>query len=339
MAVSMRDIATAAGVSVSTVSRALAGSPRVKPGTQAEIQRLAHDLGYVPSAIARGLATRRTYSLGVAVMDITDPFVAELVRAIDRAALDQGYSLILSHCGADPQRELAAIHLLRQRRADAIIVCDSLVSDSRLPLLEPAGVPIILVNRPSYRYSACTDNVQGARQAVDHLLALGHTRIAYVGWRHREEENRERQVAYEQALAAHGLDADPSLVVDGDGWPEGGRRGMRQLLTLSPMPTALFCFNDLTAIGAMAAAQDAGWRVPDDLSVVGFDDIHLAPHTHPPLTTLSQQKEELARLAVSLALSLIAGEEPPPAASLPAQLVVRSSTAHPRVDSDRRGGD
>jgi len=345
MAVSMQDIATAAGVSLSTVSRALAGSPRVAPGTRAQIQRLAYERGYVPSAIARALATRRTHSLGVVVMDITDPFISELVRAMDPVALDHGYTLILTHCGADPERELVAIHRLRQQRVDAIVVCDPSVADSSLPLLELAGVPVILVNRPSFRYAACTDNVQGAWQAGEHLLGLGHTRIGYVGWRRHEEQNRDRQAGLEQALCRRGLGLDPALVVDGDGWPEGGSRAVQHLLALTEPPTALFCFNDLSAIGAMEAAQASGWGVPDGLSVVGFDDIHLARYAHPALTTVAQPCNALAHRTVHMALDLIAGMEPSARAPLPARLVVRSSTDHPRPDeymrplrSDEGGG-
>jgi LacI family repressor for deo operon, udp, cdd, tsx, nupC, and nupG len=332
MALSMQDIATAAGVSLSTVSRALAGSPRVAPGTRTRIRRLANELGYVPSAIAHALATSRSYSLGMVVMDITDPFISELVRAVDRVALDHGYSLILTHCGADPERELAAIHRLRQQRVDAIVICDPSVAESSVPLLELAGVPVILVNRPSFRHAACTDNVQGARQAAEHLLDLGHTRIGYVAWQRHEEQNRDRQAGLEQALAGRGLGLDPALVVDGDGWPEGGCRSAQHLMALTQPPTALFCFNDLSAIGVMEAAQAAGWRVPHDLSVVGFDDIRLARYAHPPLTTVAQPCNALAHRTVHLALDLIAGDEPPPGAPLPARLVVRSSTDHPRPD-------
>jgi len=269
-------------------------------------------------------------------MDIADPFIAELVRAVDGVALDHGYTLILTHCGADPERELAAIHRLRQQRVDAIVVCDPSVAESSLPLLELAGVPVILVNRPSFRYAACTDNVQGARQAAEHLLDLGHTRIGYLSWRRHEEQNRDRQAGLEQALAGRGRGLDPAPAEGGDGWPEGGCRGVQYLLTLTQPPTALFCFNDLSAIGAMEAAQAAGWHVPRDLSVVGFDDIHLARYAHPPLTTVAQPCNALAHRTVQMALDLIAGEESPVGAPLPARLVVRSSTDHPRPDGQPR---
>ena len=150
--VSMQDIAKVAGVSLSTVSRALADSPRVKIETRARIQSLAAEMGYLPNAIARGLATKRTSTLGVVVIDIADPFIAEIVRAIDKAALDRGYSVILSNCGSDPQREIEAIRVLRQRRVDGIIVPDTMVGETTAPLLKKIGVPIIYLNKESYHY-------------------------------------------------------------------------------------------------------------------------------------------------------------------------------------------
>jgi LacI family repressor for deo operon, udp, cdd, tsx, nupC, and nupG len=330
MTISMKDIARVAGVSLSTVSRALADSPRVKLETRLHLQRLAKEMGYEPSAIARGLATKRTHSLGVVVMDITDAFVAELVRALDRAALDRGYSLILSHCGADPEREMAAIKLLRQKRVDAIIVADPRVAESYLPSLQESGVPVILVNRRSYRYAVSTDNVSAARQAMEHLLRLEHRRIAYIGDVRNPEEDRERRAGYEQALTARGIPVEPALGVEGNGQPEGGRQAMMQLLSLPDPPSAIFCFNDLTAIGAMQAAQANSFHVPQDLSLIGFDDIHLASYLSPPLTTVGQPKERIAGLAVETALSLAEGKEPPTDRLLPGTLVIRGSTAPPR---------
>lgn len=331
MAVTIKDIARVAGVSYGTVSRALNDSPRVKPETRIRIQRLAQEMGYEPSALGRGLATRRSKSLGVAVLDITDPFIAELVRAIDRVALDHGYSLILSHCGGDPERELAAIRLLRQRRADAIIVPDPRVADSLL-LREPGDAPVVLINRRTYQYSVSTDNQAAARDAVRHLLSLGHTRIAYIGSCLNLTENPERLAGYQQALAEAGLAPPAEYLVEADGWPEGGQRAMRRLLALPHPPSAVFCFNDLTALGAIEAVRSAGLRVPDDLSVAGFDDIYLARYSSPPLTTVAQQSDRMARLAVEMALALIEGTPLPTDTTLPGRLVVRQSTAPPRAE-------
>jgi DNA-binding LacI/PurR family transcriptional regulator len=327
--VSMKDVAKAAGVSLSTVSRALADSPRVKPETREQIQRIAAEMGYLPSAIARGLATKRTHTLGIVVMDIADLFTAEIVRTIDKTALDHDYSVILSNCGADPQRGLTAIKVLHQHRVDGIIVTDPFVSDSFLPLLEESGMPVIIINKKQYPYSVGTDNVDAARQAIVHLLDLGHQRIAYIGSSRHREESLERQRGYEQALVARGISPDPSLVIEGDGWPEGGWLGMERLLKLPRPPGAVFCFNDMTAAGAIKAAHAAGWRVPHNLSIVGFDDINLALYLVPPLTTVAQQKDQIAQLAVEMALSLRDGNEPPANTILPGKLVVRGSTAPP----------
>jgi DNA-binding LacI/PurR family transcriptional regulator len=331
MQVSMKDIAKVAGVSLSTVSRALADSPRVKLETRRRIQALGKEMGYVPNAIARGLATKRTRTLGVVVMDITDPFIAEIVRALDKTALKYGYSIILSHCRADPQLELAAIRVLRQQRADGIIVPDPFVADASFPLLEEIGVPVILVNKARYPCSVGTDNVDAARQAVNHLLDLGHERIAYIGDSGNREESLERQTGYKQALVARGVSPDPSLIIKSDDslWPKGGWQGIERLLNLPQPPSAVFCFNDLTAIGAIGAVHAAGLRVPDHLSVVGFDDIDLAPYLTPPLTTVAQQGEQIAQLAIEMIFNLLDGNELPGNTTLPGRLVVRGSTAPP----------
>lgn len=329
--VSMLEIAQIAGVSLSTVSRALANSPRVKLETRQRIQKLAQEMGYLPNAIARGLATRRTFTLGVVAVDITDPFIAEFIQAIDQAALDSDFSVILSNCRGDPQREMAAINILRQRRVDGIIVPDPLVADTSLLLLEEAGVPIVLFNKKQYPYSICTDNVGGAGQAVRHLLDLGHKRIAYMGKSYRED-SLERQTGYKQALSAAGITPDPALIAEaGTRSPGGGWQIFKQLLDLPAPPTAVFCFDDLTAVGIISAAQAAGLRVPDHLSVVGFDDIGLCSYLAPPLTTVAQQVERVSHLMVDIVSKLLDGHREPIQVTLPGKLVVRATTA-PRAD-------
>jgi LacI family repressor for deo operon, udp, cdd, tsx, nupC, and nupG len=326
MPVTMDDVAKAAGVALSTVSRALADNPRVKVITRAQIQKLAREMGYVPSAIARGLATKRTYSLGVVVRDIVDPFLAELVRLIDMHALELGYSLILSHSGDAEQRERAAINILRQQRVDAIIMPDSSVSDSFLSQVTNDGIPVVLLNRMSYPYSIEIDNVGAGEMAANHLLDLGHRRIAYIGGTRTQAESDDRQSGYARALEKRGHSVDPSLITLGNGWSDGGRDCMRQFLKLAHPPTAVFCYNDLTAFGAIGAIQSAGLRVPQDISVVGFDDITLAAILHPPLTSIAQAKEQMAKLAVEMANALATGKPAAQRTILPGRLVVRAST-------------
>jgi DNA-binding LacI/PurR family transcriptional regulator len=174
-----------------------------------------------------------------------------------------------------------------------------------------------------------TDNADAARQAVEHLLQLGHVRIGYIGGSSHLVENPERRAGYEAALRARGIAVDPSLEIEGNGWPKGGWHGMTELMNQPAPPTAVFCYNDLTAIGAIEAASAAGLRVPEQLSVVGFDDIHLAPYVFPPLTTVAQQTDQIANLAVEMALCLADGDDPPRGSALPGKLVVRRSTAPP----------
>lgn len=328
-ATSLEDIARAAGVARSTVSRALADSPRVKPATRQRIQQLARELGYVPNAVARGLTTKRTYNLGIMVLDIGKPYTAELVREIDQVAQGFGYRLILSHRGPVPERALISISLLLQQRVDAIIVPEPALPDLYLPLLERSTLPLIIINKRNGPCFVGTDNFGSARMGVIYLLDLGHKRIAYIGSYSEAEENRERQLGYEQTLLDEGVMPDTALsvVIAEPSLPAAGWRSMEKLLNLSQPPTAVFCYNDLTAIGAMGAAHAAGLNVPRDISILGFDGISMGSYSAPPLTTMAQQKKRLAELSVEMALRMIAGDAPVQSEPLPAILTVRSSTA------------
>ena len=188
-------------------------------------------------------------------------------------------------------------------------------------------MPVILINHRTYRHSVGTDNEGAACMAVDYLAQLGHQRIAYIGGTRYRVESEERKEGYQRALAARGLSRDMSLMVDGEGDTEGGQKGMKQLLTLPQPPTAVFCFNDLTALGAIGAIQASGRRVPDDISVMGFDDITLNPYLHPPLTSVAQQKEQIAHMAVAMVLKLLMHESVPVGQFLAGKLMPRGSTA------------
>ena len=337
MAVSIKDIARVANVSYSTVSRALNDSPRVNPQTKARIQSIAAEMGYLPSAVARSLVTRRTNTLGIVVTTITDLFFAEVIHAIEETALKHSYNVILTNSGGYLERELAALRSLRERRVDGIILISGCTDDT---FCKEEGIetPIVIINN-AYRehvgYSVEVDNAAGAREAVCHLLHLGHSRIAHIAGPAREWDAVERLRGYEEALQAGGLAVDRELIVAGDNQPEGGIASMQHLLTLPVRPTAVFCYNDATAIGAMRAARIAGLRIPDDLSVVGFDDIDLARHLEPPLTTVAQPKHQMGETAVEMILALLSGSQQPDQADrapvtdcvLPSQLIVRESTA------------
>ena len=335
MKTSIKDIARAAGISHSTVSRALNDSPLVNAETKARVRRLAQELGYSPDAAARSLVMGRTRTVGVVVTTIADPFAAGVVEGIERTAYAHGYSLILAASSDDPQREIAAVEMLRSKRVDAVIVTSSRVGALHQERLRSAGVPVILLNSHSQQqmpnaYSVRVDDVHGGRLATEHLLGRGHRRIAHVTGPEGHSPSSDRLAGYRSALAGAGIDYDPAYVVGGTGRLDGGCAALRSLLALRDRPTAVFCYNDMTAIGLLSAARNEGMVTPRDLAVVGFDDIPLAAHVAPALTTIAQPMFELGERAMNMALVFMGHEGIAPCdvtdVILQGQLIVREST-------------
>jgi DNA-binding LacI/PurR family transcriptional regulator len=328
---SIKDIARIAGVSHSTVSRALQNSPLVQPGTREEIQRIAREVGYRASAVARGLVTRKTRTIGVVVTTVIDPWVGEVLSAIELAAADHGYAVFLADSNADPVREKMVVQSFAERRVDGIVVTSSRVGALHTPMLSEMMVPMVLINNQhpgEFVHSVMIDNLQASREATGHLLSLRHRRIGYVGDQFGHHSDAERFAGYREALQRAATPFLAELVVHGDGKSEGGTAAMNQLLKLAAPPTAVFCYNDMTALGALRAIHAHGLRVPADISVVGFDDLFFAPYTLPPLTTVRQPRREMGRMALESLLKLMAGEEPAEI-RVPAELIVRESTAAP----------
>jgi len=314
MHVSIKDIATAAGVSHSTVSRALSDSPLVKDETKARIQRLAREMGYFPDAIARSLVTQRTHSVGVVVTTITDPFVAEVVQGIEDTAQADDYSVILASSASEPERELAAVEMLRAKRVDSVIVTSSRVGALYLEHLERIGVPVVLVNNHNeqsgrYTFSVSVDNEHGGHLATAHLIEQGHRRVAYVSGPADHSDDAERLAGCLRALDEAGIPFDSALVIPGNGRLDGGGRALALLTDMADPPGAVFCYNDMTAIGLMSAARRAGLSVPEELAVVGFDDIPLAAHCCPSLTTVAQPQRDMGRQAMDMALALMTADD------------------------------
>lgn len=329
---SITDIARAAGVAPSTVSRALRDHPRISPGRRAAIRALAQQLGYLPSQAARSLATGQTRTLGVVVTDVTDPFVAEVMKGSEEASRRAGYSLLFVASLRDPRLEVEGARLLLGRQVDGMIIISSRAAAQCADLLSARGLPLVLVNnelRTGQAHSVCTDNQGGVRRAVEHLHQLGHARIAFVAGPEGGRSSLERREGYLRALAELDLPRVPAYLVEGNGLLEDGPRALAALLALEVPPTAVVCYNDLTAIGLLSAAADRGIRVPSNLSVVGYDNIPLSAYTVPPLTTVEQPKQALGQQAVETCLRVLAGETVPTVV-MPAALVVRGSTAHCR---------
>ncbi|MGC2657311.1 MAG: LacI family DNA-binding transcriptional regulator [Bryobacteraceae bacterium] len=331
--VSIKDIARSLGISHSTVSRALRDSPLVRAETVSEIKAKAYSMGYRPSAVARSLVTRETRTIGVVVTTIADPFHGEVVTGIEESAAAAGYSVILASSHRDPEREIGVVRALQERRVDGILVASSRVGDLYLSLMTEMRVPIVLINNQHDGgpvYSVSVDNERAARQAVQHLLDLGHTRIAYLGDRFGSHSNAERLSGYQSALNAAGIAFDSLLVAEGDSSPEGSVPGVQALLGQNPRPTALFCYNDMSSLAALRVAAELGLSVPDDLSIVGFDDLFFAPYLQPPLTTIHQPRREMGREATAVLMALLQGKTVnSQRIAVEGKLIVRGSTAPP----------
>ena len=333
MSVSIKDIARQAGVSHSTVSRALADSPLVSATTKKRIQRLAQEMGYTPSAIARAMSTHKTQTVGLVVTSIADPFVAEVVSGIEETALDHGYTVILCNSTGDPEREIAAVRALREKWVDAVIVTASRVGSFYAQLAE-IRVPVVLINNQQqrdYTYSVSNDDLRGGEIAGRYLLDLGHRTIAYITGPESAVSSELRLRGCRQALATAEVSIAEQHIVPGDGQPEGARSAVRAVLQAEPLPTAIFCYNDMTAMGAMRELKEAGLRVPQDISIVGYDDVPTAAYLDPPLTTVRQAKYTLGQKAMQMTLSLLQGKREIHDVLLLPQLTVRSSCDRPRL--------
>jgi DNA-binding LacI/PurR family transcriptional regulator len=333
--VSIKDIARKADVSHSTVSRALSDSPLVSAATKARIQRLAREMGYSPDAQARSLVMGRTQTIGVVVTTLTDPFIAEIVQAVEITALDHGYSVLLASSNSESEREIAAVEMLRSKRVDGVIVTSSRVGALYQEHLERLGVPVVLINSHReqmgpYTFSVTVDNRHGAYLATQHLIRLGHRRIGYVTGPADRSDDLERLAGYCEALAEAEIAFSPALVVPGTGRVDGGERALPEFMALNESPTSVFCYNDMTAIGLLRAAREAGLSVPGDIAVVGFDDVPLASYVQPPLTTIAQPMSQMGEQAVKMVLALmpdgILGARDVSNVLVHGQLIVRESS-------------
>jgi DNA-binding LacI/PurR family transcriptional regulator len=328
--ISIKDIAKMADVSHSTVSRALRHSPLINRVTAEKIRRIAEESGYRASAVARSLVTRQTRTVGIVVTTIADPFAAGVVSGIEDAANDRGFSVILANSNADPDREVRVVRAFEERRVDGIIVTSSRAGAMYTPMLEQMRIPIVLLNNqhPSeFVHSVMIANIDASQEATGYLIELGHRRIAYLGDRNGGQSDSERFAGYRRALEAAGVPFRPELMVHGDGKPEGGMRAIAQLLALPEAPTAVFCYNDMTALGALRQIRTNGLRVPQDISLIGFDDLYIAQYTDPPLTTVRQPMRQMGRMAMETLLHLLEGSESVHSVKVPGELIIRESTA------------
>lgn len=316
------DVAARSGVSTATVSRVLSGSRAASDGARAKVLAAAEALDYRPSAVARALKLQSTRTIGLVVTDIENPFFPQLVSAIEAEATTHGYGLLLCNTTDDEARELAALRLLVEQRVDGIMLASSRVMRRHAGLLRSLGVPVVLVNSGGVPDLPSVDTAsrRGARLAAEHLIGLGHRRLAHITAPRSNAAAGERLAGVRDAVRAARAEL---TVVPGDGRVDGGARAAASVPSSA---TGIVCYNDLTAIGAMRALRSAGRRVPEDVSVIGFDDIEMAAWTDPPLSTIRQPTGAMGRWAVA---RLIGADEEPRQVHLEPELVIRASTAPP----------
>jgi LacI family transcriptional regulator len=312
--VTIEDVARAAGVSRQTVSRAINDQSEISPQTRARVLRIVEELGYRPSGIARGLATRRTRTLGLVIPDVANPFFSDVARGAEHVAYAEGYNVFLCNTEEDPQRELAVLRSLEGQRVDGVVLCSSRLDDRELRSVVVHHSVAVLVNRRLESEGeldrigvVLLDDVAGGRMAAQHLLDGGHRAVGFVAGPPASRSGRWRAEGYRAALADTGLSGSPAWMVHCPADVDGGHQAAGDLLARQPELTALFCYNDLVAVGALQACADLGRRVPDDVAVVGFDDITLAALVTPPLTTCRVPRYELGAQAMRLLLAQIDG--------------------------------
>ncbi len=306
MKVSIKDIAKKAGVAPSTVSRALKNHPRISADMQATIQALAAEMGYVPSESARHLAGKQSRTIGVAIPDFTDPFYMNILSGIEEVAIAHQHELFVGSFNQDLDRDRKLFDAFDQKRLAGFVVAGSLV-DAAYLTRDSGDIPAVLINHYEYPFSVAIDQMRGVEMGVNHLISLGHRKIAYVSLGTTTSSDSLRYQGYINGLESSGFSTNPNWVVEGDGGIAGGLSAAKRLMALPDPPTAIMCYNDRTAIGVINGLHQIGIAVPDDVSVVGFDDLEIAAYFLPSLTTIQQPHVHLGRQAAEKLFALMHG--------------------------------
>jgi LacI family transcriptional regulator len=326
----IREIARRAKVSTATVSRAINRVPTVDPQLAKRVWKVVDELGYYPNTQARALVSGRSRIFGLIVSEITNPFFPEIVQTFENLAVENNYEILITSTVHDPKRMEISVRRMIERRVDGVAILTFGMEDSLIEHLRFRKVPLVFVDvGPDAPRVANIriDYQNGIRQAVQHLAALRHKRIAFVAGPLHLKSALARKTAFEQSMEEIGLPAD--LIVEGDHTLEGGKTALTKLIGLRPRPTAILCSNDMTAIGVIREAYDLDLSIPSELSVIGFDDIRLAQFTTPPLTTVQMSQHELAKLAFRALISEVEADAPNHRVEykLVTSLILRDSTA------------
>ena len=329
----LRDVARRAGVASSTISRYLNGSLELPSPTRNRVQSAIAELSYRPNALARSLQAGRSHILGLIVPDLSNPFFTSVADSATAAAYREGYSILLCATGNDPQREAHYVNLLVAGQLDGLIYLGAHRRNSAFETMRRTELPIIIVDEEIEGVAGgrlFVDNRRGGYLATEHLLHLGHRNIAFIGGEADLLTTVERRRGYEDAMLERGLVPRRNRMVLGQYTTEFGARAARELLMKNIAPTGIFAASDVVAIGVLQAVRELGLTIPDDLSLVGFDDIPMTEMLAPPLTTIWQPAEELGETAVLMLVRHVRDKAPLVRDTLGVRLRIRSSTREPR---------
>lgn len=334
--VDIHTVAHRAGVSIATVSRALNQVPTVDPGLASRVWKAVRELNYTPNTQARALVSGKSKLFGLIVSDITNPFFPELIQEFERVSVEHGYENLIASTSHDPQKMERSVQRMLQRKVDGVAIMTFGFEEKLLDRFATGTVPVVFIDVGAKRLTSSflsVDYRTGIHEGVQHLAVLGHRKIGFISGPHHLYSAQARRSAFLESLKLTGIPVQPEWLIAGDHTLEGGREAMQLLLKLQSQPTAIMCSNDVTAIGVQHALFDANLKVPDDFSLIGFDDIHLAQYTIPPLTTVRMSCHDIAEKAVRNLLAHIndpASEPTPADSSVPTRLVVRQTTAFPK---------
>jgi LacI family transcriptional regulator len=330
--ITIKQVAEASGVAPSTVSNALTGKGYVSPETRSRVVEAAESLGYRASSLARSLRLQQTWSVGLLLADVSNPFFPAVVRGIEDVLWGQQYNLVLCNTDYNKDKEAAYLRHLLDKQLDGLILASTASDSDDVLQLQAQGVPFVMLNRrhvSARTHYVGMDNEGGVGTAVEHLLTLGHRRIAFIKGRADSSAAEERYQGYRAALRRAGIGFDPALVAYGDYTIESGHAAAVRFMDLARLPTAIVSANDFMALGAMALFKERGLRVPEEVSVIGFDDIFVSALPWIELTTVRPQSWQLGASAAELLLDLIGKRRSGDMREiiLPNELILRATTA------------
>lgn len=330
----IKDVAKLAGVALSTASYALSGDSRVSSKTRSKVLEAARQLNYRKNGFAMDLKRSRTKTIALILTDLSGPYYSELIRSVQEVALTNGYDLIA--CSSIGGRDSTAVKFLREKRADGAIILAPNIRDE--VLIETSGpqFPIIVMDRPlcsEYLVNVLVDGEQGGYTATRYLLENGHRHVAYISGSSDSYDNHLRYQGYLRALAEAGLEEQSKWRLSGNFVREGGYNATKMMIMQGSLPSAIFYGNDEMAIGGLKAFEESGISVPDDVSVIGYDDIQLAEYVNPPLTTIKQPKSEAGSLAAHLLFQILGGESVKQSYMLTTEMMERASAGKSKVEN------